>query len=353
MLVLLHVVIGCGILFRFKVYQNLYSELKSSPLFLFYFCFMRKWDFYNACFEVATRCNVLFCKSFIYRVLQTSDGVTISAQSLCQDDGEKQGLEVFFSCYYATNSIFVTMTDMSNNQVVSREDYDKFAIGAIVYSLGHDVVASYSDYSEIDMEFQFFLRNDLSYIISKDYYEYLSGKTIGSEETDYPLLKHLKTEFETEICLSNENKELITDVKKNGELMFNDFLFHNSHDGWCMIRIEKGTSDYSINTCGYGLLNEPYNCRKVMAYVGELAYAKILWSHIKRFPKKAGQKPCFEFYFSKTICGRPSKEIIRLERFRCYGLNMDELRGALETLAKQIRVPMPRWETYASLKIPY
>jgi hypothetical protein len=33
MLVLLHVVIGCGILFRFKVYQNLYSELKSSPLF--------------------------------------------------------------------------------------------------------------------------------------------------------------------------------------------------------------------------------------------------------------------------------------------------------------------------------
>ena len=63
------------------------------------------------------------------------------------------------------------MTDMSNNQVVSREDYDKFAIGAIVYSLGHDVVASYSDYSEIDMEFQFFLRNDLSYIISKDYYD--------------------------------------------------------------------------------------------------------------------------------------------------------------------------------------
>jgi len=33
MLVLLHVVIGCGILFRFKVYQNLYWELKSSPLF--------------------------------------------------------------------------------------------------------------------------------------------------------------------------------------------------------------------------------------------------------------------------------------------------------------------------------
>ena len=33
MLVLLHVVIGCGILFRFKVYQNLYSELMNSPLF--------------------------------------------------------------------------------------------------------------------------------------------------------------------------------------------------------------------------------------------------------------------------------------------------------------------------------
>jgi len=33
MLVLLHVVIGCGILFRFKVYQNLYSEQRAHPFF--------------------------------------------------------------------------------------------------------------------------------------------------------------------------------------------------------------------------------------------------------------------------------------------------------------------------------
>lgn len=37
MLVLLHVVIGCGILFRFRVYQNLYSEQRAHPFFVFYF----------------------------------------------------------------------------------------------------------------------------------------------------------------------------------------------------------------------------------------------------------------------------------------------------------------------------
>ena len=36
MLVLLHVVIGCGILFRFKVYQNLYSEQRAHPFFSYY-----------------------------------------------------------------------------------------------------------------------------------------------------------------------------------------------------------------------------------------------------------------------------------------------------------------------------
>ena len=49
MLVLLHVVIGCGILFRIKVYQNLYSELKSSPLFYYELVSKNSWLFLKRC----------------------------------------------------------------------------------------------------------------------------------------------------------------------------------------------------------------------------------------------------------------------------------------------------------------
>ena len=312
---------------------------------------MKKWDFFNACFEVATRCNAVFCKSFIYRVLKSSDGVTICAQSLCVKDGEKQGLEVFFNGVYLTNSLSVKLIDMSDNQVVSRDDYDEIEYGAIVHLLGHDLASSYSVDSATGIEFTLLFKDSLYYPIIKESYQYQVGKSIESEETDYPLIKHLKTEFEAEICLSNENKKLITDVKRNGEAMFDDFSFHNRHDGWCMIRIEKEGSDFSIVTDGNGLLNNPYECRKVMAYVGELSFAKILWSHIKRFPKKAGQKPCFEFYFSKTTVSRFNSEVY-LERFRCFGLDLSELSGALESLAKQIRVPMTCRTNYASIKHP-
>ena len=45
MLVLLHVVIGCGILFRFRAYQSLYSGLKSSRLFYYELVSKNSWLF--------------------------------------------------------------------------------------------------------------------------------------------------------------------------------------------------------------------------------------------------------------------------------------------------------------------
>lgn len=315
---------------------------------------MRIWDFKNACYEVATRCNVLFCKSFIYRKLPSSDDeIIISAQSLCVKDGMNQGLEMLFNGNYYSNALSVKMIDMSNNKVVSRDDYDKLAIGAIVYSLGHDLASSYSENPRTGMEFTFLLQEDLYYPYFEDVYEFLLGKTTGREVTRFPSLRYLETEFETEICLSEHYNEVVTDVKMNGIPMFDLFSLYNAYDGWCKIRIEKDGSGYSITTDGRGLLNNPVDCRKVMSYVGELAYAKNVWSLIKRLPREAGKNPCFEFYFSSTTVS-PFSNDVRLERLRCYGTNMDELCGALAPLARLIRVPLPpSWTSYASLKKPF
>lgn len=276
----------------------------------------------------------------MYFVVREPNRLIISAESLCRVDHEAHGLKVWMEGNKAKSSITVSLIDMETGEAVSREDYYEMELNALIYSFAKGTASSFSLNSNC-LEFTLFLDEYKTYGLYKHTYQYLvGGKTHGSEESDYPLPHYLKTEFENEVCFSHENNTLITEVKKDGVPLFNERLLRSSSDSWGFIRVEKDTSGFSISIEG-ALFDDPYNCRKVMSYIGNLAYAEILWLYLPMLPQK-GAKPCFEFFFSEEKIAWDEINI-RLERFRSYGLYLFELQNALTMLSKQLKAPKIDW----------
>ena len=302
---------------------------------------MNSWDFYNACFEIATRCTTIYCKSFIYNVVRESNRLIISAESSCKDGNRDEGLNIWMEGNKAKNSLTISVCDMGTGEKESREDYDEIELNALVFAFGKDIASSFL-IDPNSLEFTLFFDESKSYDIYKHRYQYLvGGKKQENEESDYPLPNYLKTEFENEVCFSHENSRLITEVQKDGVPLFNERLLQSSCDSWGVIRVEKDTSGFLISTDGE-LFNDPYKCRKVMSYIGNLAYTEMLWLYIPTLPQKKGEKPRFEFFFSETKYAWDDI-IIRLERFRSYGIHMWELKGALTMLSEQLKTPKIDW----------
>lgn len=115
---LLHVVIGCGILFRFRAYQSLYSEFKSSPLFIL----VHKTMLCSHCNKTVPD-GSLFCPMCGNRIIQTKK---------CPHCG------IVFDNPEALFCIKCgTRLEVSDSVIQATQKYDNLSIGEIIQELQH------------------------------------------------------------------------------------------------------------------------------------------------------------------------------------------------------------------------
>lgn len=284
---------------------------------------MTNFSFYNACMEIATRMNRLFSKSFVFHVSNEYQ-LWIDATPIYNIFSAPYNIHMVGNRVHNALEVYLNFEQIYD---ISQNDKDWFEM--IAYELGHDIAERFA-ITRNRNGFIFFFPEDTNYPSYKDHFEYILDGEYREETTDYPLVHHMKTEFDAEFTILNEENldGPISELKKNGSPMFDIVKFMNQRT-WGIVRIEKDGCNYNIVRQGQ---NDFFRKSffKVLPYIAQ--YAEL--EKIPMFKKKANLNPFVEMYFSFDD---ESYDVL-LERVRNYGLSHDDLQAAMTSICDEFEV---------------
>jgi hypothetical protein len=202
---------------------------------------MRPWNLYNASMEIASRCNAVFSKLFIYKVMRMN-GIYIDANNRYR-----------FPAMYNIHMIADKKTSKLEfyvNFSSEQADFSKCEddeLDRIAYSLAHGISNRYG-VAEGKSGFIFYFDDNLNYKEYENHYEFTVDGETKTIDSDYPMLHHMRTEFDLEFQLFNEFgiKPGLSELKKNGLPVFSESQFMNKKS-WGILRVEKGDNGYIVN----------------------------------------------------------------------------------------------------------
>lgn len=281
---------------------------------------MRPWNLYNASMEIASRCNAIFSKIFIYKVTNY--------------------LQLWIDAYpmYVINKspYNIHMVAQKGENVLNfylngfhLEDREESELNAIAYLLGHDIADRFA-ITENRNGFIFYFDDNLNYKEYENHYEIVVNGETKIMKSDYPLLNYMKTEFDLEFQIANEEGyKNISGITKNGQSLF-DVVKYMNKPSWGIVRIEKGINGYSValQDCNF-FSTRIYNI-KVMSYLGQLSIIERL----PQLPQRNGLNPYMEIYLSADL----TNYNVLVERIRNYGLTSEDVKSALPIICQKIGV---------------
>ena len=160
---------------------------------------MRPWNLYNASMEIASRCNAVFSKNFVYSVIRYN-GVTIDANNRYRFPNM---FNIHMIANKGGNQLEFYVNFMSDLYQFSNCDNDDFE--RIAYSLGHDVASKFG-VTKNKEGLIFYFDDSLNYPEYENYYDFVVDGERQKLESDYPMFHHMQTEFDLEFLLFNEQR---------------------------------------------------------------------------------------------------------------------------------------------------
>ena len=307
-----------------------------------------KWILYNASMILASRCNKVFSKNFIFNV--TKDPFSIKACLSAEDINDldsSQSIEIqcmlSIECKYLP-SLIVRFSGFG------LEEYEMEALKQLGYILGKGITRQFHIAKNFGTEIIFDLDPNLNYEkyeIQLDYLSHGEKKTIN---TTFPLAKYLNTEFELELMLTfNNDESSVLNISRNGNAVFDDNTFI-AKSSWGIIRIQKDDNTYkiilrNIRTSYDWCCN---NKKSTDSCVGDRSNdnyldAGIFYSHILSYigqltilgttpclPQLADKDPFMDIYISADNI------YVSIDRIRNYGLTQNDIKAAIPELIKKL-----------------
>ena len=285
---------------------------------------MRAWNLYNASMEIASRCNAIFSKLFVYRVTNYM-ALWIDATPIYQS-------------FQAPYNIHMVANKGGNTLEVYLNFYDKYRLSecdedelnAIAYTIGHDIADRFA-IANNKSGFIFFFDEGLNYSEYENEYRFCVNGVTKSIKSDYPLTNHMKTEFDLEFLMFNEEslENGISDITKNGKHLF-DIVKYMEKPSWGIIRIEKQASGFTVTLQDCNFFSARMYNLKVMSYIGQ--YASL--EKVPTLEKKPGMNPFVEIYMSAN----EREYLVYVERIRNYGLSPKDIQDSLPLVCQKVGV---------------
>lgn len=283
---------------------------------------MRPWNLYNASMEIASRCNAVFSKNFVYSIIRYN-GVTIDANNRYRFPNM---FNIHMIANKGGNQLEFYVNFMSDLYQFSNCDNDDFE--RIAYSLGHDVASKFG-VTKNKEGLIFYFDDSLNYPEYENYYDFVVDGERQNLESDYPMFHHMQTEFDLEFLLFNEQRidTGISEILKNGIPLF-EITQYKRKPCWGILHIEKDGTKYSVSSQDCNFFSRGTYTLKILSYFGQ--YASL--EKIPMLPQKVGMNPFVDIYFSAD----DRNYLVYIERIRNFGLTPSEMKEAFSAYCTHI-----------------
>lgn len=280
---------------------------------------MQAWKLYNASMEIASRCNTVFSKIFTF-VVTRHMGLWIDAIPCHNQIQAPYNIHMVLCPNNTLEVHFNVETQSEKGEWI--EDCFK-DLEEIAYKLGYNITEKYILKEKCII---FFFDDFLFYPQYENRYDFIVNGESKYLNTDYPLIHHMRTEFDTEFLLYNDMKlpYAISSLRKNGMPVFDTNAFMNK-PLWTIIKIEKNENKFEIALQNDSLFSESLCLMKAMSYIGQYA-------SMGKIPTEAAnpQRSCIEFYLSSDGFD------VSVERIRNYGFTPQDLTDAIPAICAKV-----------------
>ena len=226
---------------------------------------MNKWDYENACMHIASRCNQIFCKSFIMDV-SMNDYLIIDAYP-CSDF-----VNAPYSIHMVGDYSNMTFSVELRFEKIGRE-FEEGELSLYAYNMGHGI----SDNYMISLNrngFIFLLNKDICYPIFEDKFTFSVDNEVRELISVNPLLHYVTSEFDMELFLYFSKGLIfngaIKGLKKNGVSPIDLDSRGRFHDVG-KLSVYKKDEGYEVILSGKSFFSNPICKMKVLSYMAQYA----------------------------------------------------------------------------------